>query len=1758
MKTIRNLFYLLSIFLFLLTSFSYADTGDSCSHAEQIPTIPTTINNVDLDYRWRSGRYYVYGFTAPTDGTVHIYTTGADTDTDMDFYNNNCDRIGRDDSYNDNIDFTDSVSSSQTYALDLYNYDRRNHGGFTLYIDFIPDTSADLSLTEYSAPSPDPVSLGNNVTFYVRLNNLGTSSAQGDIVIQATYDQSVTIVSATQVDGGGEFSCSVSTTTITCTKTNEMLQSAPNKDFEFIVEPSAEGTLTQTVSVTSPTYDPVTSNNTLTSSVTVNNPPSPPVAQNLNLVTSVGVPVQFSLPASDPNNDPLTFTINTQPSQGTLSCTAAGSCTYTPNGGFTGTDSFTFTATDPTPYTSNVGTVSITVSEQASIIATDNIYKVDPNDTLTGNLLTEDTGSGVDQGQNLVVTNITSPSKGTLSWNANGSFTYTPSNNAVGVDTMTYTITDAYGQTATASFSINILDFSQSNPLPFEKIWINGEENTNIYGDLTVIGNQSLCWMNGGNTCQNPPSSASNNSYYQEYANLDQTARTAGYLNSTSADLTLGEDDEVIDAWLFWIGRIYNENSKVGVADRIRLKTPTSNGYVTLYSQPDRFGWMVSGSYFDYGCAVNIKDYVTSSGTYWVADLQATEMKNQGSGWAIAVIIKDKTNGTVRSIKNISLYSGFTGVYSSSSDYPDDITQHISGFKTPREGDVDANLIFFGGESDRDLDDRMSLTDKYGTEIYVKDSKDDTHNVQNGTISRNGVNVTDRNPNFENTLGVDIDEIAVGNTNGGLDIIKTNQTETDITLYSEDDRIFLAMFGFATELYQPNVCYDYVSKLNEFVIPYTDKPAYRTYAEPDDELSVTIAIWDISGDIDPQYVSIGLNMHQTYGQVTPIRNPDKAFYSYTNGNTLLPTDYASMSTTQRPVITIGHDRTADIGGTILPDERYFTKFYFNVIDTNDSLIAGDFSVEVNATLNYGSGDFWQILNIDRCEQNPTYTPTWVQFNTEQIFTGDIPTDPTTHYSLPTRIAGRDFNYAVAVYGLDSNDKYTIPTPANGTTVDVEMIDISAFDDNNSFFKCTNTEPSIIMMPGNLVHFDNNISRLNVTYPDDLTGTYPVRNATFRMWLLTEENGTLIPEDQLYLKNNNAHYATLYNDKFKDRDVTNICLAACTSPYDYTSPRATSALNADPTAVGCYACLRDNFAQPFCARDNFAIRPKAIQVNIGDRGLDGNLSSVTIAKNIQQATEPDNTITIAAGYPYELNLTTVNNIDLPVLGYRTDDFYIAQNNIATLPSKLDQSAALLTFNGLAACNDQNNSTLGVRFAAGRSNSQFRMRNTSSYQFEIWDSNWTIVDRAYNNPYKTLFSTNCANSSDAACNDCILGTTTDDANDADKVGCTFGSSLVALDGTQKTSYTPVDLTVNPYRFGLTFLLRTQPSTAAGNTQNWAYMNDLTKSTGMAIVIDGNITALGADGTVTTNYVTGCSAQDSILWLDRNMSTDEALISTVKTPTSVYFQQWLNADAGAVQPVLDNRNGPDMNATLTAINYAADQNGSAHIALYYNFEKPYDDVVNPVIVNFKTLLTAAPNAASYANQLSNYIPDGNVSIDSNRTFYYAAVFPADGTDGTEIYTPDTSTSTTISVDIYCENIGDINCSLISSAPENAYLTGGWWRSEAHKSLNGDGQITQLTSDVAGVVFNPAQPAPIGLDNNGSTGTITISYPLTPRPVHPRITITPDEWLKYSPDAAANGLPAFTLHFLTQGLRWKGTGKTGHVVESEPSTGDNNRLNW
>lgn len=86
----------------------------------------------------------------------------------------------------------------------------------------------------------------------------------------------------------------------------------------------------------------------------------PPIAQNGVASTQQGTPVAISLAASDPDNNPLTYRVASQPTSGVLAGTAPA-LTYTPNLGFTGNDSFTFIANDGQA-DSNIATVSIVVT----------------------------------------------------------------------------------------------------------------------------------------------------------------------------------------------------------------------------------------------------------------------------------------------------------------------------------------------------------------------------------------------------------------------------------------------------------------------------------------------------------------------------------------------------------------------------------------------------------------------------------------------------------------------------------------------------------------------------------------------------------------------------------------------------------------------------------------------------------------------------------------------------------------------------------------------------------------------------------------------------------------------------------------------------------------------------------------------------------------------------------------------------------------------------------------------------------------------------------------------------------------------------------------------------------------------------------------------------------------------------------------------------------------------------------------------------
>ncbi len=249
------------------------------------------------------------------------------------------------------------------------------NGGAAGFAGALNDTwllrnGADLSLIK--TDSPDPVTVGSNLTYTITVTNNGPSAANG-VTVTDTLPANVTFVSVTPTQG----SCS-GTSTVTCNL--GPLANGANATVTIVVTPTIAGGLSNTAAVTAIETDPNTANNTATAVTTVNPETpvnAPPLADSQSVTTNEDTAKAITLTGSDVETAAanLTFTIASGPSHGALSGTPPN-VTYTPAANYNGPDSFTFTVADRgdpdncgTPSTScaaaktsAAATVSITVT----------------------------------------------------------------------------------------------------------------------------------------------------------------------------------------------------------------------------------------------------------------------------------------------------------------------------------------------------------------------------------------------------------------------------------------------------------------------------------------------------------------------------------------------------------------------------------------------------------------------------------------------------------------------------------------------------------------------------------------------------------------------------------------------------------------------------------------------------------------------------------------------------------------------------------------------------------------------------------------------------------------------------------------------------------------------------------------------------------------------------------------------------------------------------------------------------------------------------------------------------------------------------------------------------------------------------------------------------------------------------------------------------------------------------------------------------
>ena len=209
----------------------------------------------------------------------------------------------------------------------------------------------------------------------------------------------------------------------------------------------------------------------------------PPVASDDTYSTSEDTALTVAAPGVlandvDPDGDALTAAVATGPSNGTVTLNANGSLAYTPNANFNGTDSFTYTVSDGNGADTGLVTMVVSAADDGPD-AIDDAYTMNEDTTLTvaaAGVLGNDSDP---EGDAFTAAVATSPAKGTLTLNADGSFAYTPNANFNGTDSFAYTAGNA-GGSDTASVTITV------GPMNDAPDAVNDAYSTNANTALTV------------------------------------------------------------------------------------------------------------------------------------------------------------------------------------------------------------------------------------------------------------------------------------------------------------------------------------------------------------------------------------------------------------------------------------------------------------------------------------------------------------------------------------------------------------------------------------------------------------------------------------------------------------------------------------------------------------------------------------------------------------------------------------------------------------------------------------------------------------------------------------------------------------------------------------------------------------------------------------------------------------------------------------------------------------------------------------------------------------------------------------------------------------------------------------------------------------------------------------------------------------------------------------------------------------------------
>ena len=162
---------------------------------------------------------------------------------------------------------------------------------------------------------------------------------------------------------------------------------------------------------------------------------------------------------SDPENDPLIFSLQSPPSQGSVTISQSGSFLFIPAPNFSGNVTFNYLACDVFGQCAlgNYG-INVLPINDAPIAINDN-FSANEDTQVSGSVAANDIDS---DSPTLTYTQTTVSTNGILLFNNNGSFTFTPNANWFGQEVISYQLCDNLSLCANATLTINIVSVNDS------------------------------------------------------------------------------------------------------------------------------------------------------------------------------------------------------------------------------------------------------------------------------------------------------------------------------------------------------------------------------------------------------------------------------------------------------------------------------------------------------------------------------------------------------------------------------------------------------------------------------------------------------------------------------------------------------------------------------------------------------------------------------------------------------------------------------------------------------------------------------------------------------------------------------------------------------------------------------------------------------------------------------------------------------------------------------------------------------------------------------------------------------------------------------------------------------------------------------------------------------------------------------------------------------------------------------------------------